>query len=125
MGTILVVEDDSNISTLLSFMLRRAGFEVVVVVDGRAALSFLASGAPFALAVLDCILPYVDGLTILKTIRQNPQSAATPVLMLSARALERDIVEALEAGANDYVVKPFQPDELMARIKRLTRGRVA
>lgn len=121
MANILVVEDDDNIAELLAFMLERENHQVQVIGDGEQARRHIASQAPPALVVLDAMLPQRDGLALLGDMRGNPAWAATPVVMLTAKSLERDIVRALEAGANDYVVKPFQPQELLARVRRLVR----
>ena len=122
MAHILVVEDDENIAELLAFMLERENHEVRVIGDGEQARRHIATQAPPALVLLDAMLPQRDGLALLGDMRGNPAWAATPVVMLTAKSLERDIVRALEAGANDYVVKPFQPQELLARVRRLVRS---
>jgi DNA-binding response OmpR family regulator len=121
MAQILVVEDDSNIAQLLEFMLEREGHATTVLVDGEAAARHIASAAPPDLVLLDAMLPYRDGLSLLGSIRASESWRRVPVLMLTARSLERDIVQALEAGASDYVVKPFQPQELLARVRRFVR----
>jgi two-component system, OmpR family, alkaline phosphatase synthesis response regulator PhoP len=123
MPTILVVEDDDNIAELLRFMLEREGHGVTVLVDGQAAHQHITSQSPPDLVVLDAMLPYRDGMALLATMRGQPSWSAVPVLMLTARSLERDIVAALDAGASDYVVKPFQPQEMLARVRRLLAGR--
>ena len=125
MAQILIIEDDENIAQLLQFMCEREGHETVIVADGEQARRYvLAQPAP-ALVLLDAMLPYRDGLQLLTDIRGHAPWAQVPVLMLTARSLERDIVRALEAGANDYVVKPFQPQELLARVRRYVRGGAA
>jgi two-component system, OmpR family, alkaline phosphatase synthesis response regulator PhoP len=125
MASILVVEDDDNIAQLLQFMLEREGHGVTVLADGEAALRHIATEAPPELVLLDAMLPYHDGLTLLREMRALADWTTTPVLMLTARSLEADIVRALEAGASDYVVKPFQPQELLARVRRLVRAPAA
>jgi two-component system alkaline phosphatase synthesis response regulator PhoP len=122
MAHILVVEDDDNIASLLQFMLEREGHVVTVRADGEAGyLHIITQPAP-ALVLLDSMLPYRDGLSLLKTLRVQPGWESVPVVMLTARSLERDIVSALDAGARDYVIKPFQPHELLARVRRLIGG---
>jgi DNA-binding response OmpR family regulator len=121
MASILVVEDDDNIAQLLEFMLEREGHTVQVLADGEAARRHIVAEAPPALVLLDSMLPYRDGLSLLGDMRAQPAWATTPVIMLTAKSLERDIVRALEAGAADYVIKPFQPQELLARVRRLVR----
>lgn len=122
MASILVVEDDDNIAQLLQFMLEREGHGVTVLADGEVALRHIATETAPQLVLLDAMLPYHDGLTLLREMRALPDWGEVPVLMLTARSLESDIVRALEAGASDYVVKPFQPQELLARVRRLVRG---
>lgn len=119
--SILVVEDDENISYLLDFMLGREGFEVHKATDGRRALDLVESLAPPALVVLDVMLPIADGFQILAHIRAKEAWRDVPILMLTSKSQEKDIVRALDAGANDYVLKPFQPQELMARVRRYAR----
>lgn len=119
---IVVVEDDPEIAFLLDFMLRRDGHRVTVYADGRAALARIAAAEPPAdLAVLDAMLPYADGVQVLGAMRTSASWAEVPVVMLTAKSQERDIVRALDAGASDYLIKPFQPAELSARVRRLLR----
>ena len=115
----VVVEDDPDIGRLLQFILEREGFKVTLYTDGRAASAHLGADAPPAIVMLDVMLPYVNGHELLAIVRQSPAWAKVPVLMLTAKSREGDIVRALDAGANDYVTKPFQPAELKARIRRL------
>jgi DNA-binding response OmpR family regulator len=114
----LVVEDDPHIGLLLKFMLERNGYRVALCSDGRAARDhILAQPAP-AVALLDVMLPFLDGFQLVALVRAQPGWEQVPVLMLTAKAQERDITRALEAGATDYILKPFQPDELLARVRR-------
>ena len=115
----VVVEDDEDIGRLLKFILEREGFAVTLITDGRAASARFESGNPSALVLLDVMLPYTSGYDLLAIIRGSAAWQAVPVLMLTAKSREADIVRALDAGANDYVTKPFQPAELKARIRRL------
>lgn len=120
--SVLVVEDDEHIAQVLKFMLERQGYQVSHAADGRAACSHIESLTDLpALVLLDVMLPYIDGFEIVSFIRSRPQWAEVPIVMLTAKAMERDIVRALDAGANDYVVKPFQPNELLARVRRFLR----
>ena len=119
--TALVVEDDADIGKLLQWVLEREGFSVTVLPDGRAAMQRVAS-APPELVLLDVMLPHASGHQILAAIRANAAWKDTPVIMLTAKSQEADVVKALDAGANDYMVKPFQPAELRARIRRLVRA---
>jgi DNA-binding response OmpR family regulator len=119
----LIVEDDAQIAYLLQFILARDGFAVTVIKDGRAAREAIVSGPPPALVTLDIMLPYVDGFQLVEEMRASAGWERVPIIMLTAKSHEGDIVRALDAGANDYVVKPFQPEELRARVRRLTGSR--
>lgn len=119
--TALVVEDDDQIAHVLQFILQREGYVVQIARDGRAAQQLIGQAAPPAVVTLDVMLPYVDGFQVLDMMRADPGWAGVPVLMLTAKSQEQDAVRALNAGANDYIVKPFKPDELRARIKRLVK----
>lgn len=115
----MVVEDDADIGRLLKFVLEREGFAVTLFLDGRVAAARVGSGAIPALVLLDVMLPYVNGYELLAMIRKTSAWKNVPVLMLTAKSGEADVVRALDAGASDYVTKPFQPAELRARIRRL------
>jgi DNA-binding response OmpR family regulator len=112
---ILVVDDDAKIVRLVRTYLEREGFRVVEAADGKSALAAIALEAP-ALVVLDLMLPEVDGLSIVRAVRRTDR---TPILMLSARGTTEDRIAGLEAGADDYLPKPFSPAELVIRIKRI------
>jgi len=120
-ASILVVEDDDHISQVLRFMLERQGYRVTHMADGRAASDYIAANGPPNLVLLDVMLPYVDGFEIVALIRAQASWREVPVLMLTAKNTERDTVRALDAGANDFVIKPFQPQELLARVRRFLR----
>ncbi|MCG2593256.1 response regulator transcription factor [Ramlibacter sp. XY19] len=117
----LVVEDDEHIGHLLKFMLDRAGYAVTLCPDGRAAQAHIQSQPAPAVALFDVMLPFMDGFQLVGLVRKQPGWEKVPVIMLTAKAQERDIVRALDAGANDYIVKPFQPEELLARLRRFVR----
>lgn len=117
--TALVVEDDGDIGQLLVFILEREGFLVTLLRDGRQALARIAQGDPTRLVMLDVMLPHATGHELLAALRSHADWKSVPVVMLTAKSQEGDIVRALDAGANDYMVKPFQPAELKARIRRL------
>lgn len=121
-GVALVVEDDDQIAYLLRFILEREGFRVELASDGRAAVALVERLEPPALVMLDVMLPHVDGYQLLGMIRARADWQVVPVLMLTAKSQEKDIVRALDSGASDYLVKPFKPDELRARIKRMVRA---
>ena len=117
-ATALIIEDDPSIGMLLEFLLEREGFTPRLLAEGRSAQSAIEDGAVPALVLLDIMLPYVDGIELLRQIRQKDDWERSAVIMLTTKSHESDIVRALELGANDYVVKPFQPTELIARIRR-------
>jgi two-component system response regulator MtrA len=114
---ILLVEDDRSIRQLVELGLERAGFAVTPVADGREALDRFRSGAHDAI-VLDVMLPSLDGLEVCREIRRSSQ---VPIIMLTARAETPDVVAGLELGADDYVTKPFEVAELVARIRSVLR----
>jgi DNA-binding response OmpR family regulator len=116
--TILVVEDDVHIAQVLTFMLERQGYRVIYADDGRAAVQHIVSGPVPDLILLDVMLPFVDGFGVLGLIRARAGWESVPVLMLTAKNGEQDTVRALDAGANDFIIKPFQPLELLARLRR-------
>jgi DNA-binding response OmpR family regulator len=115
--TILVVDDEPSINEVVSLYLRRAGYQVVVARDGQAALEALERQPP-DLVVLDLMLPKVDGLEITRRLRAEGD---TPIIMLTARREETDRILGLEMGADDYVVKPFSPRELVSRVRAVLR----
>lgn len=117
----LVVEDDDQIAHILRFILEREGFEVHAAADGRAGEQLIDSLAPPAIVTLDVMLPHADGYELLARIRARAGWEAVPVILLTARSQEKDIVRALDRGANDYLIKPFKPDELRARVRRLVK----
>lgn len=119
--TVLLVEDDSLISSVLEYLFVRHGFIVRVAIDGLEAQAIIQSNeAPPNIAVFDLMLPYLDGYELLQLVRKQPAWAKVPVIVLSGKAQEEDAVRAFKLGASDYIVKPFQPNELIARILRLT-----
>jgi two-component system alkaline phosphatase synthesis response regulator PhoP len=117
---ILVVEDEPDICELVRYNLERSGFKVVEAHDGEAALSLARSEQP-ALVILDLMLPEADGMEICRILRGRPETAALPIVMLTAKAAEVDRVLGLELGADDYVTKPFSPRELVARVRAVLR----
>lgn len=116
-GKVLVCDDDELIVDLLQFRLEARGYEVATARDGNEALESLTNQS-VDLVVLDAMMPMVDGYEVLRRIRERNDTAKLPVIMLTARKQERDILEALSLGASDFVVKPFIPEELIARIGR-------
>lgn len=118
---IWLVEDDEDMVTLLRFYLEREGYTVTATTDGRLAKDVIEETEPPQLALLDMMLPYVGGDEVLKHIRSHPVRQGVPVIMLTALSAERSIVSFLDAGASDYIVKPFNPQELTARVRRLLK----
>lgn len=115
---ILVVDDEPSVVEVVSLYLRREGYTVRSAGDGQSALESIGQQTP-SLVVLDLMLPKIDGIEILRQLRQK--SADLPVIMLTARGQETDRIYGLELGADDYVVKPFSPAELVARVKAVLR----
>ena len=121
MPTVLVADDEKLLRELLEFRLTQRNFAAVLASDGREALERLEDSEPDAV-VLDMMMPVHDGLDVLRRMRASERHADTPVIILTARRGEKDIVGALELGANDYLVKPFMPEELLARLARLLKA---
>jgi len=117
---VLVVEDNRDIAELVGRYLGKAGYATDIVASGREALQAITERPP-DLLILDLMLPEVDGLEICRAVRLNEKTAGTPIIMLTARAEESDRIVGLELGADDYVAKPFSPNELVARVRALLR----
>ena len=117
---ILIVEDDRDIAELVGRYLERAGFTVEILASGRDALESLR-GRPPDLLVLDLMLPHVSGIEICRAVRADERTASIPIVMLTARAEESERISGLEIGADDYIAKPFSPNELVARVRALLR----
>jgi len=117
---ILVVEDDQDIAQLVARYLEKSGFVPEVVSSGRDALTAVVVQAP-DLIVLDLMLPQLDSLEVCRAVRAREATAAIPIIMLTARAEESDRIVGLELGADDYLAKPFSPNELVARVRALLR----
>lgn len=117
---ILVVEDDRDIAELVARYLEKAGFVVDLLTSGRDALAALQKQPP-DLVVLDLMLPHVSGSEVCRAARANETTAMIPIIMLTARAEESERIAGLEIGADDYMAKPFSPNELVARVRALLR----
>jgi DNA-binding response OmpR family regulator len=120
MPRILVIEDDADIGELVARYLRKAGYAVDLLASGREGLAAVLERPP-DLVVLDLMLPQVDGLDICRAIRASDATSAVPVIMLTARGDESERIVGLEIGADDYMAKPFSPNELVARVRALLR----
>ena len=117
---VLIVEDEPPLVELLSYNLEKAGFQIHIARDGEEALLAVEERKP-DLILLDWMLPYVSGIEICRRIRRNPETRKVPIIILTARGEENDRIRGLEAGADDYVVKPFSPSELVARVRAVLR----
>ncbi len=117
---ILIVEDELDLQELLRFNLESEGYRTIAAGSGQRALALIESASP-DLVVLDLNLPGPDGLEVCQAVRRSPRSRTIPILMLTARIEDSDIIAGLEVGADDYVTKPFSPSVLLARIKAALR----
>ena len=116
-GAILVVEDEPSIAEVVGIYLQRAGYQVTVLTDGQSALDYLSQRIP-DLVILDIMLPKIDGIRLTSWLRDQSE---VPIIMLTARRAEADRIAGLELGADDYVVKPFSPQELVSRVRAVLR----
>jgi DNA-binding response OmpR family regulator len=119
---ILLAEDEQQIGDMVAFKLTNSGHQVVRVVDGEAALTAAERDRP-DVVILDVMMPLVDGFTVLRRLKANPDLRTIPVIMLTARGQQRDVLSGLQAGAADYIVKPFSLKELLARVDVALRRR--
>jgi two-component system, OmpR family, phosphate regulon response regulator PhoB len=117
---VLIVEDEAPLVTLLRYNLEKEGFAVCSAGDGEEALLQIAENKPDAV-LLDWMLPLVSGLEVCRQIRRSPSSRSLPIILLTARGEEADRVRGLDSGADDYIVKPFSPSELVARLRAVIR----
>jgi DNA-binding response OmpR family regulator len=122
MAKILHAEDDRHIGDLLEFKLTNAGYELIRVRDGEEALRAASREKP-DLILLDVMMPVLNGFDVLRKLKEDPALEGIPVIMLTAKNEESDVLWALSAGADDYIVKPFSVREVLARIDRLMRRR--
>ena len=118
--TILLVEDDPDIAELVQYNLEREGYRVITCAEGDVGLAEIMRVKP-NLIILDLMLPKIDGLTICKSVRAQSELAGIPIIMLTAKSEESDVIIGLELGADDYLTKPFSPRELLARMKAVLR----
>lgn len=123
--SIVVIDDEDDIRELIRYNLSKEGFEVIPAVSGEEGLAIIRSTKP-DMVILDLMLPGIDGLEVCRQLKQDPILKSIPVIMVSARGGEPDVVSGLELGADDYVPKPFSPRVLLARVKSvLRRGKSA
>lgn len=125
LASALVIDDNEDVLYLLRFLLMRDGFVVHPISTGRDALAYVKDSEPPDIVITDLMLPHVSGFEIITQIRESPKWADVPIIVLSGKVTEADAIRALECGANDYITKPYNPQELSARIKRhvaISRG---
>ena len=115
---VLVADDDEDIRSLVIFRLERSGYRVIAASDGEEALALALEHAP-DLAVLDVMMPKLDGYEVTRRLRSEDATRAMPVILLTSRAQEADVARGFEAGADDYLRKPFSPQELRARVQAI------
>ena len=118
---VLVCDDERHIVRLIQVNLERQGYTVVTAFDGKEGLEKIRSEKP-GLVVLDVMMPYMDGFEVLKTIRREPETENLPVIMLTAKAQDKDVFEGYHYGADMYLTKPFNPMELVTFVKRIAQG---
>ncbi len=117
---IVVVDDEPDIVELITHHFNKEGFKVRGFYDGESVLAFVKNALP-DLIILDLMLPGIDGLEVCRTLKMSEKTSSIPIIMLTAKDTETDIVVGLELGADDYIVKPFSPRELIARVKAVLR----
>jgi two-component system alkaline phosphatase synthesis response regulator PhoP/two-component system response regulator VicR len=118
---ILVCDDERHIVRLIQVNLERQGYQVVTAFDGKEGLEKIRAEKP-NLVVLDVMMPYMDGFEVLKALRREPETESLPVIMLTAKAQDKDVFEGYHYGADMYLTKPFNPMELVTFVKRITQG---
>ena len=119
---ILIVEDDSNIEQLVSFKLKNSGFEVGTAHNGAEALDYLKT-KKVDLVITDVMMPVMGGKELVIALKKDPATSSIPVIMLTSRTLEKEIVEGFSLGVEDYIKKPFSPQELIVRVKTVLMRR--
>lgn len=115
---IVLAEDEPQIARLIEFKLKKEGYQVTWKENGEEALKAIKADKP-DLILLDIMMPVMDGYEVLRRLREDENLKSIPVVMLTARAQERDVVKGIDVGAEDYITKPFHPAELLARVKRI------
>jgi len=120
---VILAEDDAEMAHVLEFLLSREGFEVEVLRDGQAVVDRVGEGDPVEVVVVDVMMPYVSGLQVVRTLRSTAAWEDVPVIVVSGKSSEEDVVRAFDAGADDYLTKPFRPKEFVARVQALLERR--
>jgi DNA-binding response OmpR family regulator len=118
---LLMAEDEEDTASLIKFLLERAGYQIIHAEDGRRMQTLIDEMSPPDIVLLDVMLPFLSGLQLLGHIRHKPQWEQVPVVMLTADGSERDMQVALQSGAQDYILKPFNPRELTTRLQRFLK----
>ena len=118
---ILIAEDEEHIAKLVGFKLEREGYEVQWAENGEIALRCLDTYTP-DLIILDVMMPVMDGFTVLKHLKEDERYREIPVIMLTARGQEQDVVRGFDLGTEDYIIKPFRPAELLARVNKILKS---
>jgi DNA-binding response OmpR family regulator len=118
---ILLAEDEEHIAKLVSFKLSREGFDVTIAKNGQEAIDKLLL-KPWSLLILDVMMPFKDGMQVLKEVRATPALKGIPVLMLTAKSFQQDMANAAELGATQFLKKPFEPNHLAATVRQLIEG---
>ncbi len=121
-SSVLVADDDELFAKLIEHTLVGEGYDVTCVSDGEAALAAAQNNIP-DMVVLDGMMPGMDGFEVLRRLKENDDTAHIPIIMLTGRKMERDIVAGLDLGADEYITKPFMPVEFVTRVNRLLRKR--
>lgn len=117
----MVVEDDPIVSTLVQHLLFRYGYDTCLVTNGQAAADMIDKSKPPQLVMIDVMLPFMDGFELISRIRTKDEWSKVPIIMLTSKTQEGNIVRALESGADDYITKPFNPQELISRVRRFIK----
>jgi two-component system, OmpR family, alkaline phosphatase synthesis response regulator PhoP len=117
---IIIAEDNKDIASLITFKLKKEGFSVTHFLSGEGVVEGVIKTRP-DLLITDIMMPFQNGIDILKEIRANPDISNIPIIILTSKGKEEDIITGLESGATEYIVKPFSPNELVARIKRILK----
>jgi two-component system response regulator MtrA len=118
---VLIVDDDPDIRELVAFKLRQMGYDVLVEKDGEAGLQTAIDQKP-SLILLDVMMPKMNGIELCRRLRNDPATSSIPIILITAKAQEIDVERGLAAGADDYIVKPFSPRDLVVRIEAMLAG---
>jgi len=118
---ILIIESNPQVSSVVELLLKHENYTTYIINDGQEAIEYIKAAKPPSAVILDVDLPYIDGYNVIKQLRSNNRWKNVPVVFLSSKATEKDIVRCFELGASDYILKPFSPSEFIARVNRLVK----